>query len=207
MKMKLLRPQQPPYGGSYTLNEPSKGMVGSGTSLDMLETNVRKYRTSMGIPTGLGFAEELQQEVCAHYPQECEHSDPNLPTQIRLGFDDMVHGTRVLLSFKMAGSPLVSKEEAIRRGEICSRCKLCVPFQHPCTGLCGELKTIVDSLVGHYETPFDNDLRGCGICHCFFSSHVRIPYEHLNKGITPEMGNQFAAAHAAFGCWKVPGAA
>ena len=203
MKMKLMRPQQPPWGGTYTLNLPEKGMVGMGTSFEMLETNVRKYRKAMGIPTGLGFAEELQQETCTLYPNECEPADPNLPTQVRLGFEDVVHGTEVLVAFKMAGSPMVPKEEALRRSEICSRCKLCVPFSHPCTGLCSGLKVAVDTLIASsYEIPMDTDLRACGICHCFASSHVRLPYRFLERGLTPEMKVQFEAAAQYYQCWK-----
>lgn len=206
MKMKLLRPQQPPYGGSYTINAPEIGFVGSGTSFEMLERNVRKYRLAMGMATGLGFAEELQQVVCEKYPDECEYADPNLPTQIRLGFEDVVHGTEVLVAFKTAGSPLVPQEEAVRRGAICSRCKICVPFQHSCGGLCGALKVAVDAMVAGYETPFDNDLRACGICRCFYSAHIRIPYRFLEKGLTPEMKVQFQAASQAMNCWKTEGA-
>jgi hypothetical protein len=203
MKMKLSRIGGVPYGGRYEINRPDLGMVGMGTAFDMLETNVRRYRKANGIPTGLGFSEELEQEICKLYPQECEHADPNLPSNIRLSFEDVVHGTQVLASFKLAGSPLVPKQEAERRASICSQCKLLVPFARPCGGLCGALKTAVDELVGGYEIAFDNDLRACGICHCFAASQVRIPYEHLEKGLTEQMKVQFQAAKAAWGCWKV----
>lgn len=207
MKMKLRTTMQPPYGGMYRIDRPDIHMVGMGTSFEMLDTNCRKWRKNNGYPVGLGFSEELEQIICGMYPDEAEVADPTLPTQVKLGFDDVVRGTEVLVSFKAAGSPLVPKEEAERRAAICGRCKLLVPFSRPCGGLCGALKTAVDAVIGGYDIAFDNDLRACGICHCFAASHVRIPYAHLEKGLTPEMKAQFNAAAQIYSCWKVEGAA
>lgn len=197
---------QPPYGGAYEIKRPDLGMVGIGTTFEMLEDKVRAYRRAMGMPTGLGFSEELEQKICELYPQEAEVCDPNLPRAMKLSYGDITAGTKVLWSFKKAGSPLVPQAEAVRRGAICSNCKLCVPFTKPCNGLCGELKDYVDYLTSGYTTPYDNDLRGCSICHCFYSGHIRIPYEHLNKGLNDEERSQFQAANQLWGCWKVPGA-
>jgi hypothetical protein len=204
MKMRLKHTQSVPYGGMYKINRPDLGMVGNGTVFEDLIRNVRAFRKANAIPTGLGFDRELEAEICKLYPDESEPADPDLPTKARLTFEDLVHGTKVLLSFKLAGSPIVSKEEALRRGSICARCPLCVPFAHPCGGLCGELKTVVDSLTGGYDTQWDNDLRACSVCHCFYSSHIRIPYEHLEKGLTDEMKKQFQKANEYYSCWKVP---
>lgn len=205
MKMKLKHTQRCPYGGQYKINRPDLGMVGIGYNFQVLEDNVRAYRKANAIPTGLGFSEELEQVVCAQYPDEAEIADPDLPTTVRLNFEDVTHGTQVLVAFKLAGSPLVPKEEALRRAEICSRCKMCIPFSRPCSGICGALKAAVDAIIGSsYEIPLDNDLRACGICHCVASSHVRIPYEFLEKGITEEMKKQFLAAKSYWGCWKTP---
>ena len=207
MKMKLRTLQQAPYGGMFVINRPDLGMVGRGTSFDMLLTNCRNYCRDNAIPTGLGFSQHLEQKICELYPDECEGADPNLPTHVKLSFDDVARGTQVLAAFKAAGSPLVPRAEAIRRSEICSRCKLCVPFARPCGGLCGVLKTAVEAVIGGYDIPFDNDLRACGVCHCFAASHVRIPYQYLEQGLNDEMRTQFQAANQAFNCWKVPGAA
>lgn len=196
-----------PYNAPYEINRPDLGMVGFGSNFEMLETNVRKYRLANGIPTGLGFSEELESCVCQYYPNECTVTDTVLPLQRRLTFGDVVDGTKVIASFKAAGSPYVPKEEAERRAAICSRCPLCVTFPKPCNGICGELKTLVDSLLAGYQMPqYDSDPRACSICHCFFSAHVRIPYEYLNKGLDDEQRAQFQEAAKLSGCWKTVGA-
>ena len=206
MRMRLRVPGQVPYGGGYTINRPDLGMVGVGTVFDMLERSVRAYRRANAIPTGLGFSEELETEICKLYPAEAEMTDTVLPLNRRLTLDDVISGTKVIAAFKASGSPLVSKEEATRRGAICSKCKLCQPFPKPCNGLCGGLKTIVDSVIGGYSTEYDDDPRACSICHCFYSSHIRIPYQFLEKGLNDQERAQFTEAHKLLGCWKVPGA-
>ena len=207
MRMRLVQPGRVPYGGSFAINRPDLGMVGTGTTFDMLERNVRAYRRANGIPTGLGFAEELEGQICVLYSAECEITDTILPLSRRLTLDDVVAGTKVLAAFKAAGSPLVPKEEAVRRAEICSRCKLCVPFPKPCNGICASLKEWVDKLVGGYTTPYDEDPRACSVCHCFYSWHVRVPYEYLNRGLDDEQRAIFQEANKLFGCWKISGTA
>lgn len=204
MRMRLVSPGRVPYGGAYEIKEPEKGLVGTGTVFDMLETNVRKYRVAMGIPSGLGFSEELECEVCKKYPDECEITDSNLPLKRRLTLDDVVRGTKVLLALKLSGGQLVPKEEAERRAAICSRCPLAVTFPKPCNGLCASLKDVVDQIVGGYEISMDNDYRSCGICSCYIASQCRLPYSILEKGLNDEMKAQFQAASTQFGCWKVP---
>ena len=191
-----------PYNAPYEINLPALGMVGTGTNFEMLSTNVRKYRLANGIPTGLGFEEELENEICKLWPNECEITDTILPLRRRLTLDDVVAGTKVLAAFKLAGSPLVPKEEAERRAAICSNCKLCVPFPRLCSGMCGSLKEVVDQVVGGYHINFDDDHRACSVCHCFAASHVRLPYSILEKGLNDEQKAQFLEAKRLFGCWK-----
>jgi hypothetical protein len=180
-------------------------MVGFGTTFEMLETNVRKYRYANGIPCGLGFAEELEKEICLLYPAECQITDTVLPLQRRLTMDDVIAGTKVLAAFKASGSILVPKEEAMRRAAICSRCPLCVTFPKPCNGICESLRVVVAQVVSGYDMPeYDTDPRACSICHCFYSSHVRLPYDTLSVGLNNSEREQFQEAHKVFGCWKVP---
>ncbi len=209
MKAKLKYLTQTPYGNEFKINRPDLGMVGTGTTFVMLETNVKKYRIANGIPIGLGFSEDLEAQICLLYPKECDQTDEILPLNRRHNLDDIIRGTKVLLSFKRAGSPYVPKEEALRRAAICSKCPLCQSFPRGCGGgLCGELKEIVDAMVSGYSTPLDTDLRACAICRCFAGTHVKVPYKHLAKGLTEEMKEQFQRAHdePGIGCWKVEGA-
>lgn len=206
MKYRLIAPGRVPYGGRFELNLPEKGIVGFGTAYEMLEYNVRKYRVANGIPTGLGFSEELEQEVCKKYNAECEMVDGILPLKRRLTLEDVVHGTKVLLALKLSGGALVPKEEAERRAAICSRCPLCITFPKPCTGLCQSLKEVVDAIIGGYTTIMDDDPRSCSICGCYASSQCRLHYNILEKGLNDEMKAQFKQAHVELGCWKHEGA-
>jgi len=208
MKMQLIHRNRVPYGGLYEINKPEIGMKGRATTFDSLILRVAEFRQANAIPIGLGFQDDLEREICKLYPQECEFDNSILPFKNKLYLSDVIHGTKVIASFKAAGSPYVSREEALRRGAICSKCPLCQPFPRTCAGMCGELKAIVDSLLTGYSTPYDQDERACSICHCFYSGHIRIPYVHLKKGLTDEMTQQFQTAHdePSIGCWKVPGA-
>lgn len=206
MKWKLKAPGQVPYGAQYMLDLPERGMVGTGTVFDMLETRVRLWRKANGWPMGLGLSEEIEQCVCEKYPAECEADDTLLPIRRRLTLDDVIRGTKVILAMKLHPDPLVPKAEAERRGAICEKCPLAIQFPKPCGGLCGELKTIVDSVIGGYDTRFDTDYRSCSVCSCYFSSQIRIKYELLDKGLTDQMRGEFRMANEAYNCWKIPGA-
>jgi len=207
MRYQVKTPMQPPYGGMFKIERKDLGMVGFGTTFEMLERNVRKYRRDNAIPIGLGFSEELETQICLMYPNECEATSDVLPLTRRIGLDDVVRGTRVLLELKLKmGGQLVPSEEANRRAHICDKCKLAQEFPVPCSGICGELKNLTDQIVGGYPTFLDGDKRACKICRCFLASHVRVPYAALEVGLDAEMKAQFAEAATHLGCWKVPGA-
>lgn len=208
MRYRVITPMQPPYGGIFKIDRPDLGMVGTGTTFEMLERNVRKYRRDNAIPIGLGFSEELEQHICQAYPQECEMSNEVLPLKRNLGMDDVVRGTEVLAALKIRlGGQLVPQPEAIRRGNTCDKCPMCKPFPTPCSGLCGAIKSLADQIIGgSYGTPWDGDKRACGICRCFMSSHIRVPYAALEVGLDDDMKAQFQEAAKEFNCWKVPGA-
>lgn len=207
MRYRVVYPGQVPYGGMYKIERKDLGMVGIGTTFEMLERNVKAYRRANGLPIGLGFSEELETQICINYPKECEATSDILPLQRRIGYDDVVRGTKVLAELKLRlGGKLVSQEEATRRAHICNNCKMAQVFPTPCSGFCGELKSLIDQIVGGYGTFLDGDKRACGICRCFLASHVRVPYAALEAGLDEEMKAQFAEAAKELGCWKVPGA-
>lgn len=182
-------------------------MVGMGTTFEMLERNVRAYRRNNAIPIGLGFSEELETQICINYPAECEATSDIMPLTRRLGLDDVVRGTQVLLELKNRfGGKLVPQDEANRRAHICNNCQLAQVFPTPCSGICGALQDITDQIVGGYATFLDGDKRACKICRCFLASHVRVPYAALEVGLDDDMKKQFEEAAKHFHCWKVPGA-
>lgn len=207
MRYRVITPMQPPYGGMFKIERKDLGMVGFGTTFEMLERNVRKYRRDNGIPIGLSFSEELECQICINYPKECEASSDVLPFKRRIGYDDVVRGTKVLAELKVRlGGQLVPQEEANRRAHICNKCPLAQTFPTPCSGFCGELKSLIDTIIGGYATFLDGDKRACSVCRCFLASHVRVPYAALEAGLDAEMKAQFEEAAKDLGCWKVPGA-
>lgn len=208
MKLRLLYPGRVPYGGGYDINKPELGMVAYGTTFEQLEARIRIYRKANGIPTGLDFSNELQALVCQLYPQECDWFDPNIPETKVLTMDQVVRGTRVLFGLVkewakyligVAEHPLVDQETANTRASKCASCKYNVPFRRPCSGLCGELLTLVNLIKGGRKTPHDGDMKSCSICGCVTEAHVWPRLDLLAKGVTEEQKNQFRMVPW---CWK-----
>lgn len=203
MKMRLQFPGRVPYGGIYELKRKDLGIVGLGTSFDMLYDSVVRYRKANALPIGLGLSEEIEQLVCEKYAVECENVDPDLPLKRRLGMDDVVHGTKVLMALKLSGGELVDEQTADRRYSICSRCPLNIFFPVPCSGMCPELRNVVTAIIGHKADKYSSDRRSCAVCGCFSGSHVWLPYNILEKGLDEQMKRSFKVAHEIYGCWKV----
>jgi len=122
VKLRLRSKNQAPYGGIYELSRADIGMVGRGTTWDMVRNRIMDYRKANGIPIGLGFDDELEQALCRSYPAECEYFDGRSPKLRNLGLHDVVVGTKVMISLKLAGSPLEDRAEAERRAKICVDC-------------------------------------------------------------------------------------
>lgn len=193
-----------PYGSRYVLNIPEKGIVAFGTNFEMLLTNAKAYRRANGIPVGLGFEDEVEREVCAAYPAECIETDSRIPDrQRRYTFTDVIAGTKAMIAFKLAGSPLVDQAEANRRAAICAKCPNNVSFVSGCNHFCGELKDIVLDLIGVKTTPHDVNLHSCAICGCYAQASVWVELGVQVQGLTDIQKLQFQTAKEQHGCWKV----
>jgi hypothetical protein len=204
MKYQLIAPGRVPYGGRYELNLPEKGIVGFGTAFQMLESNVRKYRIANGIPTGLGFSEELEQEVCIKYPSECTDIDPNSLVMRRgLNLDDIITGTKTMVSLLAAGSPTVDQTEADRRAAICAGCRWNQSFSKPCSGICQSLLDVVKGITGAKSTPYDNQLMSCYWCGCFIQASVWVPRDIQWNALNDAQKAKFKQVSH---CWKRDGA-
>lgn len=216
MKLRLITPNQIPYGGKFQTVDRLTNLPISGSTFKLLMDDLRAKRRANGFgEAGLEIEEEVQQWLCedliaqhgdAH--QECEVCDANRPRIRNLGLSDIVSGTKVLLSVALEGgkaliglgeSPLVEQDEANRRAEICARCKFNVTFAKPCTGICAELAVVVNAVKAGRSTPYDNDLHSCSVCGCFAAAHVWPRLDLLAKGISEEQKKQFAAVP---NCWK-----
>lgn len=199
---KLIHQNRVPYGGLYEIRRPEIGMVGLGSTFDQLEMSVRAYRKANGIPSGLGFRDELEQVVCESYPVECTNNDPkSLPGLKRLRLGDVIEGTRVMAKFIASGMKVVSDSEAARRAGVCSSCKYNIHFPKPCGGHCGELKSLVLSLIGNRPTPKSDSLKSCAICACYLEAAVWIPLDIQRAPLSDDKKAQF---NQISWCWKNP---
>lgn len=195
-----------PYGGLFSLNLPSKGMVGRGTSFEHIRDNIRDWRKANAYPIGIGFEEELERELCLKFPQECIDADPRIPrTIVRIGVADVIQGTRMALKHKLAGSPLVDQDTANARAKICSTCPFCVSIQMPCGGICSELKQFIQTIIGSKTTPYDDHLKSCAVCHCWASIMCWVPLEIQQSVLSQEQKDSFRYAVETANCWKGKG--
>ena len=199
MKLRLSNRFIIPYGGLFVVNRPDLGVVGRGLQFHNLVESARAWRVANSMPIGVAFEEEVEQAACLTYPAECESAEGKLIRPRNLQLSDVVIGTKTMLRFKLAGSHLVSNEEAVRRAEICSKCPYNVTFSKPCSGLCSQLKDLVSDIIGHHGTPYDAQLKSCGICHCFLQAAVWIPNAIGVPSLPNEQKEQFEMIPH---CWK-----
>ena len=196
-----LKHYQIPAGGMWHYPEPHSGKIISTVTYDNLLRILYELYRKNGWPIGLDFENEVEARLCVQHPSECEIDVPKTRRRSRrMTWGDLMRGTRVLLSFKLAGSPIVPPEEAERRADICAACPENITFDKPCGGICAELMNLVRAVIGSRRTRQHDNLRACSICHCLLEAAVQIPLEHQCKGVTSEMKEQFSSLQS---CWKV----
>jgi len=193
-------PNDVPSGGTYTIVDKLTRIQSSGSTFETLLKNVARTRVAIGAVSGLDLRTEVEDWVCERYPQDCTGVDMAIPRKRHLTLSDVLRGTAVMVKFKLAGSPLVSREEAERRGAICKECTFNQRFDKPCTGNCPELVSIVNAVVGHQGTYYDQFLHGCGICGCFLQAAIWLPLPIQCLGVTDDMKKQFKSVES---CWKI----
>jgi hypothetical protein len=187
---------KPPRGGLWLYTHPVSGTKFKSHQLDAIKYSIRKHEEANGYT--LTSETEIESQLCVNHPFACS-DDPGHASPRKLHLSDIVRGTRVLASFKLQGSPLVSPEEAERRASICVTCHQNVSYSKPCSGICQELIDLVQSVVGGAATRFDHQLKACGICGCANVAQIHVPADILAKGVTPEMMTEFRTVG---NCWK-----
>ena len=189
-----------PYGGEYRWRDPITKVEVVGSHWNMLMNRIYDERKANGVPCGIEFEKEVEEALCRDYPQECEINDPRFPRRVaRLGFAEIVAGTRLLLKVKLGGVPLVQQEEAARRADICATCPFNVHFNKPCAGLCGELYSVVKAIVGGAALPNEERVNSCSICGCFIGAAVWLPVDVQRSVLTDDQKMQFDNVP---NCWK-----
>lgn len=186
---------KPPRGGLWKYTHPVSGTLFSSPQLAALKYSIRKHEEANSYT--ITSEAEIENQLCVNHPFACSENPAVAPRRLHLS--DILRGTKVIASFKLAGSPLVAHEEAERRAGICINCSHNVDYAKPCSGICQELIDLVKSVVGGAATKYDSMLKACDICGCANTAQVHVPVEFLLKGTTPEMLNQFRTVSQ---CWK-----
>ena len=117
----------------------------------------------------------------------------------------MLAGTKMMVRHKLAGSPIVSDEEAERRAKICLSCPWHMEISWPCSGACGELKDYVQDIIGSKRTSVDAALKSCGVCSCWTGIAVYVPLEIQRSVLNEDQKKQFETAAEEWHCWKHEG--
>lgn len=201
MSLRLLSRIRSPHGGSYDVADPLTRKTISGTTFEMLLNNGVAARQANSLPIGAEYEDEIEAQVCKHYPEECGYARPGVPRTASLNLWDVVRGSQVMIAHKSHGSQLVDEATAIARAEVCSRCPLNVEYSLPCNRCIDALKNVVSAITGNHHTPFDSQLKTCGVCSCYTAAHVWLPYSTLEHGLTDKMKEEFANISW---CWKKP---
>lgn len=202
---------RPPYGGVYEFKDP---MLPNSdpircTTFEQVIRKAEQQRYANGLACGVNFVQEIEQLLCRDYPNECYNFNAELPKPRSLSITDVLHGTKVMIAHKLAGSPMVSPEEAAARAAICAsnHCLQNVSYAKKCAA-CIDVEKLVTSIVGNASTPHDSKLNSCAVCGCALKAAVHVPLEIQAQGATDAQRETFkkiAKAMADDGyepCWK-----
>lgn len=188
---------RPPRGGLWKFVHPVSGVKFSSPQINALKYSIFKHEEANGYEKSTD--EAVESQLCANHPASCGANSLRASETRHLHFTDIVRGTRVILSHKLAGSPLVSHERAEQRASICATCKKNVSYSKPCSGFCPELDDMVNALVGGFGTIYDDKLKACAVCACSNVAQVHVPAEFLALGVTEAMMVEFEQVPD---CWK-----
>ena len=201
-------PNNTPASGTYSIVDRLTKVRVFATTFDGLVQNIGRVRVAIGAVSGLDLRTEVENWVCEEQPENCTGVDMAIPRKRNIMLSDVIHGMKVMVNFKLHGNPLVERDEAMRRGEICKHCEFNQRFDKPCTGWCHEIAAMVHDIIGHQGLPVDAYLHACTVCACFNAAQIWLPLEILDKGLTDDMRKQFSNVTVLMPdgrrlpCWK-----
>lgn len=142
--------------------------------------------------------EAIVQLICRDTPANICQGDDYQYKERRLGWGEVVNGTKVLASFIAGGRQTVSQELANERAVICANCPENVLYAKNCS-TCTHVEDTVRTVIGDKGTPLDGRLHACFICGCSNRAQVWIRPEDLAKGVNDHIMERFSAVKE---CWK-----
>lgn len=189
--------------GRFRFKHPITGYEMSSHNFQYLLDAVDKHCAGNGLP--LVAREDIEHQNCSRLPENAKNefcaSDVYEPSVdgVRLHANDIIRGTKTILTNKLLGEGLVDQGEAERRANICAVCPMNVQFRLPCGGLCGELLEIVQAIVGDRTVGKAGDLHACAVCSCSLPAKIWFPKKSLERYETDEIRSKYPQ-----NCWMKP---
>lgn len=184
----------PPGGWRYVVPE-TKTTLKSG-NLDELKRDVKKHLEANGFPVPADIGALIEDQLCQLIgPEWCSWGGGKHVAAPNMRAQDVINGTKVLVSWKLEGSPMVDPNEAERRAAICAGCGMNVHVE-ACLG-CSGLQAMVGKITGGAKTSHDRLLHSCAVCKCLNRAQVWLPLDTLWRGVTSDINEAFPDH-----CWK-----
>jgi hypothetical protein len=165
MPTNVLNPHVYPEGG-YTFTD-RDGVRFFESSIEELAEAVRSFRIRHGKVLG-DPRQEVVDQICARSPHSCRKVDN--PNATREAIASTKFGARVvkwlgLVADAMGLRPteLVSKQEAQRRAEICSKCPRQLTWKTGCGGCDQSARRMALAIRKNKETPLSGMLLACEV--------------------------------------------
>jgi hypothetical protein len=163
---------------------------------------IKKHRDDNGYPSPDNWRELAEDQLARTLPSGWafyeDGSEPENYVDRRMGFEDIIRGTKVLLEFVRQGAPLVEQKEAERRARICAACYLNLPVHGcaPCVGLANLVEDVAQQRKTEADAQLENS--SCGVCRCMSRAQIWLPIDILAKGVSAEMMKLWPYEF----CWK-----
>lgn len=180
----------PPDGYRYTV--PQTGHYVKSWNVDSWLDKTRAHLKANNIEVPNDLLAQMEDQLCTLLPPGfCEYEDPNRPKiDTHFGWGAVEQGSKTLFEWAKQGLPLVSQDEAERRGKICANCYANIRVTG-CGVSCRELiRNIIGWFVGR-KTSVDDRLQSCGVCQCWLRSKIHIPLEVIEKHDNPALQPMF----------------
>jgi hypothetical protein len=132
---------------------------------------VTKFRADNGIMIG-DVRADIDNYICSHFPNFCVPGNATVDVHVQFAVDKIRSLTDEMLQWleriiiNHSADRLVLQTEARRRAEICSKCKLNVPWNESC-GSCLEAVNRLSSVlrIGNTLSATDRKLKCCKVLH------------------------------------------
>lgn len=189
---KLLEPNTVPPDGYRYFQAETKTWIRAADYYNLF-ASVQDHRKANNLPLGTFWEAEVEDQLCQTLPPgQCKQSVPGQGRNVftRVGWEQIVAGTRTIVSWAAKGFPKVEQSVADARGDICSRCYFNVAETGGCHA-CGQLQKLATSFVGSRRTKSDPFLRVCAVCQCSLQVKVWTPIEAIDQGTNDELLKKF----------------